>query len=41
MTTPFTPEVDVPEEIAYLEFLLRKSGHPLCDLLDRQFPKAV
>ena len=32
---------DVPEDIAYLEFLLRKSGHPLCDLLDRRFPQAV
>ena len=41
MTTPFAPEVDVPEDIAYLEFLLRKSGYPLCDLLDRRFPQAV
>jgi CMP-N,N'-diacetyllegionaminic acid synthase len=35
--TPVTAEVDTPEDIVYLEFLLARSGHPLLRYLEERF----
>jgi CMP-N-acetylneuraminic acid synthetase len=35
--TPVTTEIDTPENIAYLEFLLEHSGHPLLRYLEERF----
>ncbi len=35
--TPATVEIDTPEDIAYLEYLLERSGHPLLEYLKEHF----
>ena len=37
-TTPVAVEVDRPEDFEYLEYLIEKKGHPLCDYLEANFP---
>jgi len=35
--TPATVEIDTPEDIAYLECLMERSGHPLLEYLEEHF----
>ena len=35
--TPATVEIDTPEDIGYLEYLLERSGHPLLEYLQEHF----
>ena len=35
--TPVTVEIDTPEDIAYLEYLLERAGHPLLEYLEEHF----
>ena len=39
-TTAIAPEVDIPEDLSYLEYLIERLGHPLRNHLDAHFPEA-
>lgn len=35
--TPFSVEVDMPEDFEYLQFIIEKKGHPLCETLKSKY----